>query len=199
MVVSTFIRWSGLATVLAGVLFLIVEFLELFALDLENLGAQAATGTFAFWAGLFLLTTVLLLLGLVGLYFYQSEAAGVLGLAGFLVAFLGTVLAAGASWALLFAVPLAPEVLGTPWLFLSFLIFTVGWLLFGVATLRARVFPRATAVLLMVGAVLLLIPLMGWANPYIMRHLVLSVAVAWLGFDLFTGRVAQPERPEHVR
>ena len=45
------------------------------------------------WAGLFLLTTVLLLLGLVGLYSYQSEAAGVLGLAGFLAAFLGTALA----------------------------------------------------------------------------------------------------------
>ena len=45
------------------------------------------------WAGLFLLTTVLLLLGLVGLYSYQSEAAGVLELAGFLAAFLGTALA----------------------------------------------------------------------------------------------------------
>ena len=45
------------------------------------------------WAGLFLLTTVLLLLGLVGLYSYQLEAAGVLGLAGFLATFLGTALA----------------------------------------------------------------------------------------------------------
>ena len=36
---------------------------------------------------------MLLLLGLVGLYSYQSEAAGVLGLAGFLAAFLGTALA----------------------------------------------------------------------------------------------------------
>jgi len=45
------------------------------------------------WAGLFLLTTVLLLLGLVGIYSYQLEAAGVLGLAGFLATFLGTALA----------------------------------------------------------------------------------------------------------
>jgi DME family drug/metabolite transporter len=73
---STLIRWSGLAAVVAGVLFLIVELLELLAIDLENLGAQATMGIF-----------------FCGLYSYQSEAAGVLGLAGFLAAFLGTALA----------------------------------------------------------------------------------------------------------
>jgi hypothetical protein len=40
---SILIRWSGLAAVVAGVLFLIVELL---AIDLENLGAQATMGIF---------------------------------------------------------------------------------------------------------------------------------------------------------
>ncbi|MCA1719442.1 MAG: hypothetical protein LC781_22335 [Actinobacteria bacterium] len=144
---SSLIRWSGLAAVLAGVVLILVELMELFAIDLENLGTQAATGTFAFWAGLTLLSMVLLSLGLVGIYSHQLEAAGVLGLAGFLVAFFGTALTVGASWALLFIVPLAPAVLGTPWFELSFLLFALGWVLFGVAILRARVFPRAAGVL----------------------------------------------------
>ena len=46
MYASTLIRWSGLAAVVAGVLFLIVELLELLAIDLENLGAQATMGIF---------------------------------------------------------------------------------------------------------------------------------------------------------
>jgi hypothetical protein len=192
VVASSLIRWSGLAAVLAGVLLILVELMELFAIDLENLGTQAATGTFAFWAGLNLLSMVLLSLGLVGIYSHQLEAAGVLGLAGFLVAFFGTALSVGASWTLLFAAPLSPEVLGTPWFELSFLLFALGWVLFGVAILRARVFPRAAGVLLIIGAVLLVIPLPA-------RAVVLGVAVTWLGFDLFTGRVTQPEQPEWVR
>ncbi len=47
----------------------------------------------------------LLLLGLVGLYARQSEEAGKLGLAGFHLAFLGTMLLAGDLWFEAFAVP----------------------------------------------------------------------------------------------
>jgi hypothetical protein len=49
---------------------------------------------------------VLLPLGLVGLYARQSEAAGLLGLVGFVVAFAGTVLVSGFVWVDTF---LAPE------------------------------------------------------------------------------------------
>jgi hypothetical protein len=54
----------------------------------------------------YLLSAALLLLGLVGLYAIQSERTGRLGMVGFLLAFLGTVLFAGAIWALLFIGPL---------------------------------------------------------------------------------------------
>ena len=67
-----------------------------------------------------------------------------------------------------------------------------GRLLFGVATLRARVYPRWAAILLIVGAVLLGLPVPG-------LEIVLAVAVAWLGFALFMGRVIPAERPERVR
>jgi hypothetical protein len=52
----------------------------------------------------------LLLLGLVGLYARQSEEAGKLGLAGFHLAFLGTMLLAGDLWFEAFAVPYLEDV-----------------------------------------------------------------------------------------
>jgi hypothetical protein len=88
--------------------------------------------------------TVLVLFGLSGLYISQSEAAGTLGLVGFLLAFLGPALVVGVSWAEAFIAPFlaaeAPEFLETEnFAFpLSLLTFVMGWLVFGVATLRAR-------------------------------------------------------------
>ena len=52
-----------------------------------------------------LLGTVMLLVGLVGLYVCQSEAAGLLGLVGFLMSFSGNALIAGAVWEETFVVP----------------------------------------------------------------------------------------------
>ena len=74
----------------------------------------------------------------------------------------------------------------------SYSLYVLGWLLFGVATLRARLYPRVAAILLMVGALLILIPLPGTA-------VVFAVAMAWLGFTLFTGRGASAERPSRVK
>jgi hypothetical protein len=64
----------------------------------------------------------------------------------------------------------------------------VGWVLFGVATLRAGVYPRWAAILLIVGGVIafLPVPLVG---------IIFSVTVAYLGFLLFTGQVRSDEQP----
>jgi hypothetical protein len=120
---------------------------------------MATTTPYALVFLLYLLGAGLLLLSLVGLYASQSEAAGVLGLVGFLAAFLGTALLVGMLWFELFITPslatrapgLAEAELGLAGFILVFLLGVVGWLLFGVATLRARAYPRWAAVLLMVG------------------------------------------------
>ena len=70
----------------------------------------------------------------------------------------------------------------------SYILAALGWLLFGVATLRAGVYPRWAAILLIVGAVLLGLPVPG-------TEIVLAVAIAWLGFTLFTGRAAAESPP----
>jgi hypothetical protein len=58
---------------------------------------SVTTPSYAFSSLLYLLGGVLLQLGLVGLYIRQSGPLGILGLVAFLVAFLGTALAVGAT------------------------------------------------------------------------------------------------------
>jgi hypothetical protein len=98
MSVSSLIRWGGPAAVVAGALYVIISLTTLLVLGFSpekvisfNLLVRSAIAPVG---------GVLLLLGLVGLYFRQSEATGVLGLIGFLCAFFGTVLMqAGNTWA----------------------------------------------------------------------------------------------------
>lgn len=197
MSLSKVIRWGGVSAMIGGALFVLGDLLGL-SLG-GNFTESAGTSTFVVQQVLFLLGTVLVLFGLFGLYTRQIEAAGILGLVGFLVAFLGTALLAGLSWTQLFVVPFlaaeAPALLETEPVgsVLSFLTFLVGWLVFGVSALRARVYPRAAAILLIVGAVL---PLVGFILPA--SAFVFGIAVAWLGFVLFSGDNVFAEQHAHA-
>ena len=190
-------RWAGLAAVASAVLSAMGDLLRLFV-DVESSETATTTPYFLVFF-LYLLGAVLLLLGLVGLYASQSEAAGVLGLVGFLVAFLGTALLAGVLWFELFITPslatrapgLAEAELGLAGFILVFLLGVVGWVLLGAATLRARTYPRWAAVLLMIGGVVAFVPV-----P--LAGTVFSVAIAWLGLVLFTGGSGPAERPSRV-
>ena len=198
---SNLIRWSGLAAVMASVLLLIPDIIDLY--QPGEFSERVTTGTYAFESLLRMITLVLLLpLGLVGLYARQSETAGPLGLLGFLVAFAGTVLVAGFVWTDTFIAPelatSAPQFLETgppPGRSLSFLVFGIGWVLFGVASLLARVYPPRAAILLIVGTVLATLAI--FLVPF--AGLVFNAAVAWLGLVLFTGWGASAsEQPSRV-
>ena len=111
MLSSSLVRLGGLAAIIAAVLLLTADIIDAYHIDAyqtaERSRAFLTTGTHAFESALRLLVFGLLLpLGLVGLYARQSEAAGLLGLVGFVVAFAGTVLVSGFVWADTF---LAPE------------------------------------------------------------------------------------------
>nr|MDQ3303344.1 hypothetical protein [Actinomycetota bacterium] len=158
MSASNLIRVGGLAAVLAGALLLIADLwsllLEVIVGGSENFSEFAVTTPWTVLSTMFLLGSLLLLVALVGLYARQSEAAGTLGLAGFLVALVGTGLLVGMMWTMAFVVPSAaieaPAFLDAEetagpldmGFMLSGIAVAVGWALFGVATLRARVFPR---------------------------------------------------------
>ncbi len=201
---SRIIRLGWLAAILSGVLLIVSELLY-FVTGLGGLSAEmAASGSFVFQSVLFLLAGVLLLGGLLGLYAGHSEDLGILGVAGFLVAFVGTTLAVGSLWKEAFLTPTiakeAPALVnaGLPALTLfgeivSWGLLSIGWLLLGVAILRARVYPRAAAVLLIVGAVIAFFPLTFSIIP-------LGAAVIWIGMlSLSSGGNISPEQPSRVR
>jgi hypothetical protein len=166
---SRFVRAGAWAAMVSG-LGLVASFLmEWLVVPYERLGQPEAFFTSAYHvsSGLRLLSIVLLLWGLIGIYGRQSRAAGTFGLWAFVVVFLGTALVAGNTWAEVFVWPtlaqVAPEMLSVPvftteassymsvGLNLSFPLFGIGLILFGVATFIAGVYPRWIAVLLIIG------------------------------------------------
>ena len=169
---STLIRWGGLAAVVAGVLFIIVGLINLYALIAErDPAALLARAIIVQIAG------AVLLFGLGGLYLRWSEELGSVGLIGFVFAFFGTVFAlTGNIWA---------NLLGY-----------LGWVLFGIACLQARVYPRVGVIVLIIGAVLsalLIAVLLGTLSGIlgyiaVAANIIFYIAVIWLGLSLFTGR-----------
>lgn len=200
---STYIRWGGLAAVVGPILVLIANLYDVwrnFGSGPEGVVEAAMTTPYVVFGGARLLGGVVLVFGLVALYLYQIEPASRLGLVGFVIGMVGTVLLTASAWYQLFVVPaMAAEVPAfteavraaeggtvlTLGLAIPLLAQTVGWILFGVATYRASVFPRWAAVGLVVGAVLLLVPIPG-------IPIVFQLAVASMGFLLFSGRVETP-------
>ncbi len=187
---SNLIRFGGMAAVAAGALFVIAELLYLvvgFSNSAENLNSVSGI----IQGVLFVLGGALLVGGLVGLYAGRKDGLGVLGAAGFVIAFVGSVLAMGGFWTGAFVLPVlaeeapalaesAPPPFVMSATITAFALMTIGWMLLGVAFLRYRVYPRWAAVLLMVGAVLALFPLPFSMIPF-------GAAVAWMGLSLLSG------------
>jgi hypothetical protein len=176
---------------LAGVLIVVAELVRLYV-DFFDPGAFLSISGVNPWLGVLL--GVLVQLGLVGLYVPRANALGALGALGFLIAFVGVWLTMGVSFVDAFGKPgdlpegEAEEFLGP--LVRFALSFVLGWVLFGVAALRARVYPRATVVLLIAGALILLLPL-----P--LGGVVFGGALAWIGYVLFTGSGEEALQPAH--
>jgi hypothetical protein len=61
---------------------------------------------------------------------------------------------------------------------LSFALFGLGWALFGIASLRARVFPTAISVAILVGGLLSGVPI---GIAYLSGGVILGLAIVWLG------------------
>jgi len=129
----------------------------------------------------------LLPLALVALWLQQRDRMGRFGALAFAAALVGTVLAVGAQWTYVFVVPYfadaAPELVNESsgialvGFLISYAALAAGWVAFGVATLRTRVFPRWAAVLLIAGGAISIVPMPS-------RTLVLALALALLGLQL---------------
>ncbi len=170
---STLIRWGGLCAAVAAALLIFSDLVALFFVFFR--GSHAGLLFRSLVVGY---AHALLLVGLIALYAYQGKAVGVPGLVGFLQAFSGMALG-----------PLHfvwPSVLAS-----------LGWMLFGAASLYAEVYSSAAAMLLIVGG-----GLSGITNALIVSGLfrgnlvftesamvidiIFSISVAWFGLNLFT-------------
>src|ERR671912_960081 len=163
---SRFVRMGAWAAMVSGLALVVSFVMEWLVVPHERLGSDAfLTSAYTVSSGLRLLSLVLLLWGLIGIYGPQSRAAGTFGLWAFVVVFLGTALSVGNTWAEVFVWPtfaqVAPGMVPGGFtteaasymargLTLSFPLFGLGLILFGAATFWARVYPRWIAVLLII-------------------------------------------------
>lgn len=207
--VPTATRWGGLAAAVGPLLVLAANIYGLWVTQTYGSSPEATvevattTASMAF-GGIRLLGGMFLVFGLIALYASQGDAVGRLGLVGFVISMIGTVLLTAVAWLGAFVDPAlasqAPEfyvaarsgeIGGTVGIVLGvgvlspILIQALGWTIFGIATYRGRVFPRWLAIGLVVGALLLFVPVQG--SP-----VVFQLAVATMGALLATGRVGPP-------
>jgi hypothetical protein len=134
-------------------------------------------------------TLVVILLVLVGILAPRFRRAGRLGVSVFLVAFVGTAMALLEEREHLFSPNFG---VGTPlglWdLVAASLIFSVGYILLGLAIARARVLPRGASILLTVGGpIVAFAPPIGILPVLIVGHALFGSGLAWLGYALWHG------------
>ena len=141
MSTSNLFRWTGMATILGGVLLPTSWILRfLFAVQ------RPVTGTIEFAA------TILLVFGFMGVYGVQHREAGVLGFLGFLLIIIHNCSALGECWLQDGgAVAGAAVVLG-PLVGVTMLL---GFILLGIGSWNADKLPRWTSVLWVIGGMLI--------------------------------------------
>lgn len=204
---SKLIRWSGLAAMLTGILFIVIQ-----AIHPLDVLSSVTTARWAIVHYLSIAMDIFGLLGVAGLYARQAEKSGWLGLAGFLLfsffwacslgfhfieVFITPLLAVNApklaegflgivngspSQVSLGALPMANTLAGIAG-------YALGGLLFAIATFRARILPRWASVLLAVSIVLPFFTHSLVQHPYDRIFAVpVGLALAGLGYALFTER-----------
>ncbi len=169
------IRWSGLASVLFGVLLAASGIVRISKgppiLAVELAFAGVTVGLFA----------------LVGMYVRQLERSGIPGLVGFVVAMIGLALSLGQLYALTFS-PVGTGPLGR-FFPLGYGPFLYGFIVFSLVTIWAGVLPRWAAVLLIVGAVMNVAGI-GIVLIRLIGVVIFGLGAIWLGYALWSSRTA---------
>ena len=209
---TNLIRWASLAALVAGTCFVVRELL-----DPPIILSSITTTRWALVHGLAIAMSLFGLLGVTGIYARQAAAAGWLGLAGYLLlsgwlvlsfafavfeAFILPMLATEApsfaeGYLLFISRSAGARALGafTPLWHLADILFMLGSLVFGIATLRANILSRWAAGLFTVG--IAVAPTYGLL-PTVLQPLVavpIGLGLAWLGFALWSERHALAPQP----
>lgn len=215
---TTLYRWSGIALLIGSLIGVIGSILSAVLYPDQNLTSQQVLGTpFTIAASLFLIWSLLLAMSLPGFYLRQATRAGVMGFIGFVLLLLG-ILLGGVAFAnvqatifpylaqsapkLLPSGPVGPFAGFLLWILGPVLLFGIGTILLGIATMRARVFPRWAGVLLIIAGVLFLISFAPIPFIDLANNVVLFVALARCGYGLVAPEkesVATPFAPAEAQ
>jgi hypothetical protein len=202
-----FMRVAGVFALLAGILYIGIQFV--------HPADQLSSVRTSLWVAVACATSLMSLfslIGITGIYSRQAEEAGWLGLIGFIFFGLFWLLSMNFSFNEAFVLPLlttdAPEfVKGIVGLFsgttstvdlgifpvlapIAGILYALGGLLFGIATYRARIFPRMAGALLAFAAV---VTFAAFVIPHPFDRILaipMGAALIWLGYDLW----AEPRR-----
>ena len=183
MTSSDLIRWSGIAAMLGGVIWVVWSLLV-------RVSLQAAGGSFS--DGLLLLADLLTLAGLVGLHVLQGGNYGSIGRAGFYTSVVALLAQALAALVML----MGSEVLYWLAFPVASLALLVGLVLYGAATLQARVLARWCGIGLIVVP-----PIAFYMNSRIFFGSLALFGVLWvaLGYVLWSRSATPTEQPSRVR
>ena len=196
------IRSTGVAAIAAGLLFVVIQ-----PIHPPDTLASVTTGAWSAIHQATLLMTVLFLAGITGIYARQVEESGWLGLAGYVALSLGLIdhrrvrlrrglhrAAVGRQLAGIRgkrardgrrdADPGRPGILPTLWS-ASGALFLGGCIVFGIATIRARVLSRAAAAVFAFGFLASAPISIGLDAPRL-TAVPIGIGLAWLGYALWS-------------
>ncbi len=183
---SNLVRWGGIAAIAAGVAWIAVSFLSLV---MENPGLSPEVNV------VYVVAVLLVLVGVVGLHALQRRNYGIIGQVGFYI-IIAAVFAQVLGWLAIFAGISMAFVLFV--VSASILALLVGFSLYGVATLQAKVLPRWCGILLMI-AVPVLVALGGVSDFPGIGYAWFGLVWLTLGYLLWSQRDTAAGQPSHVR
>ena len=183
---SPLARIAGPAALLAGLGIVVTQLVQLATIDRDDMAAMLDDPVYVANGVAQFVTFNLLVVALVACHRWQEDRAGTFGVVALVAALVGTLGLGGNYWFEAFVSPWAADAVpgyldAEPAGVLlvggasSYLLFAVGWVLFGWASLRAGVFPRAIAVAIAVGG------LIGIQMVQPPLGVPLGLALAWLG------------------
>jgi len=199
---GSLIRLSGGALVLAAPILFITAIINPASYNPDAILTEVWVPVhLAVWIG-----TILTIFGLIGLHLSQAEESGRLGLIAFILLFYGYVVTAAAPAVEALALPAlvaaqngvrtvesllfnpqGPLGLLTVVVGISFLLTSLGYILMGIAIIRAGVFPRPSGVLLIVAPLTSLAALIIPKSIFLMSVTFVGIvesALFWLGVRL---------------
>ncbi|HEV7847766.1 MAG TPA: hypothetical protein VGO88_00370 [Mycetocola sp.] len=201
---STLTRAAAIAAVLAGLAYITIQFIHP-----ADVIASLSTQT---WVNVHILSfgeAVLAIVGITGVYLRQIRQFGLIGLIGYLMFGFFFILQSAFNFAEALIAPLIAA--NAPRLAVDFVglfgrnaavtdlgplaalplvgsaLYVGGALLFGIATIRARVLSRGAGILLMVAAAVT--PVAGALLPHTLERLAaipMGLALIWLGYSLWS-------------